>query len=199
MSLAKQFSKKLDDLWRRRTAELRALVIPRATGQPKRFSKSMREKLIDEILEYATRILVKKEGTKEFNTVVRRRALKGIKGRGLRDRGNKLISWAEDNFRGPIVYAFWNKKKCLYVGKGRNWKRLKDYKKSAYLNEAKQIEVFTIKSKSHLGKVECLAVHLFNPRDNEYKPAKSKWGKSCPVCEKHDHIYDDLHELFRIR
>jgi len=199
MSLTNQFSKKLDDLWKRRTVEVRALVIPRDIGQPKKFSSVIKKQLIDDLLECATTILVKKEGKKEFNRVTSKRKLRKINGHGLLDRGNKLVKWAKFEFNGPIVYAFWRRQKCLYVGKGASWKRLRNYKKSAYLRDASHIEVFGIHGKSHLGKAECLAAHLFNPRDNEYKPAKFIWGKVCPICEKHDQIYDELHLLFKMR
>ncbi len=199
MSLAKHFSNKLEDLWWRRTAELRALVIPRSAGQPPKFSRQVRERLINHLLDDATKILVKREAWLEFRNVAPYRRLWQIKGHGLLNRGRDLLSWAESKLHGPIIYTFWRGKKCLYVGKGKTWKRLRSYDKSAYLLSANCIEVFLVSNKSQLGKAECLATHLFQPRDEKVKPAKAKWGKACPVCRKHDTIRDELITLFKMK
>ncbi|HUT58966.1 MAG TPA: hypothetical protein VNA25_14050 [Phycisphaerae bacterium] len=85
------------------------------------------------------------------------------------------------------------------MGKGLTWRRLRRYDKSAYLKDATRLEVFLIKGKSQLAKAECLATHMFRPRDNRMKPAKAKWGKACPICKKHDLIRRELATLFRMK
>lgn len=199
MGLSKQFSNKLEGLWRRRTAELRALVIPRGVGQPPKFSRQVRDRLIIQLLEDATRLLLQREGRSKFREVASPRRLRQIKGHGLLKRGGNLLKWAEKELKGPIVYCFWKGGKCLYVGKGETWRRLKSYEKSAYLLQATCIKVFLVKSKSQLGKAECLATHLFRPRDEKVKPAKAKWGKACPICQKHDSIRSELNTLFKMK
>lgn len=199
MALTKQFSRKLDHLWRRRAAKFRALVVPGSRGQRLRFSRKRRDKSIDDILGLASRILLKREGHPEFNRVVARRRLWMMKGRGLLGRGDSLVTWAQQELRGPIVYVFWHKKKCLYVGKGASWRRIRSYRKSAYILEATCIEVFQIAGGRQLAKAECLATHLFNPRDNKAKPAEVRWGNTCPICEKHDHIRDELKSIFKMK
>ncbi len=199
MALAKQFSNKLDKLWQRRTANLRSVVIPRGVGKPPTFSRQVRERLINDLLETASEILVKRDAPWEFNEVKRTRHLKHIDGRGLTQRGTNLLRWAAAKLNGPIVYVFWKSKKCLYVGKGTSWRRLKSYEKSAYLLQATCIEVFSIKTQGRLGKAECLATHLYEPRDQKVKPAKVKWGKCCPVCRKHDLVRQQLQTLFRMK
>jgi hypothetical protein len=199
MSEAKQFSRKLEELWNRRTTTLRSHVIPRGRGKALGFTKAVRTRLIGDLLDVASRILIRREARSEFDVVKRGRRLRRIKGRGLLARGNETISWAESALRGPIVYSFWRGSRCLYVGKGNSWTRLKAYAKSAYLKEADSIEVHLIKGKSQLGKAECLATHLFNPRDNKVRAARIKWGKACPVCRKHDMIRRELLGLFKLR
>jgi hypothetical protein len=192
MWLDKQFHSKLDELWSRRTARIRSVVTPQGVGHPKIFTKALREKHINELLEIASRILLKRQGRKEFARVVESRHLKHISGHGLLARGDDLLAWAGAKLHGPIVYAFWSGKKCLYVGKGSSWKRLHCYEKSAYLLQARCIEVFCVTGQSQLGKAECLATHLFGPRDNKMKASKVKWGKACPICKKHDEVRRDL-------
>jgi hypothetical protein len=199
MSLAKQFSKKLDILWKRRTAKIRDIVIPKKAGKPLGFAKKARDKNIGELLEIASDILVKRDGHSEFEKVKRHRHLTKIKGHGVNSRAKNMLAWAKSKLNGPIVYSFWNGKKCIYVGKGKSWKRLKNYDKSIYLKEARIIEVFCINTQGNLGKAECLATHLFEPRDNKVKAAKTKWGKECPICRKHDQMREELTSLFKIR
>jgi hypothetical protein len=198
MSLSKQFNRTLDELWHRRTAELRALAVPPGQGQPLVFSRKIRQRLTDRLLHVATRLLLKREGKRAFKSVVWKRKLRFVQGYGLDDRFHHLFDWARKECPGPIVYAFWKDKKCLLVGKGTTWRRLHRYDKSVYLKEATSLEVFCIQGKSHLAQAECLATHLFKPRDQKIKPAKSKWGKKCPVCKKHDRIRRELRSLFKM-
>lgn len=199
MSLENQFSKKLDDLWKRRTAGLRALVVRKGSGQPLQFTRGRRDRSIDQAQEIATRVLLKREGRKEFSRVVHKRQLRQIKGRGGIDRGQKLVNWVKEKVRGPIVYAFWRNRTCLYVGKGGSWKRLRGYAKSIYVRDATCLEVFQISGKSQLAKAECLATHLYNPRDNKVKAADVRWGKVCPICKKHDRIRSELKAIFKMK
>jgi len=113
--------------------------------------------------------------------------------------GLYTFAWSEARLEGPIVYAFGRGRKCLYVGKGSSWKRLCSYVKSAYLLQATCVEVFCITTRSQLGKTECLATHLFNPRDNKMKASRTKWGKACPICKKHDEVQKDLKSLFKMK
>jgi hypothetical protein len=110
-----------------------------------------------------------------------------------------LVEWAEAKLDGPIIYVFWRGKCCLYVGKGITSRRLRNYRKSAYLLQATRVEVFEITHRSQLACAECLATHLFRPRDNRVKAAKVKWGKSCPICKQHDAVRSELRDLFRMR
>jgi hypothetical protein len=198
MSASKQFSRKLDDLWRRRTAGLRSQIIPKGVGKPPSFSKPVRQKFVNELLTDASDILIGREARPELNKITKTRRLKHIKGRGLAKRAQNMLAWAE-SLDGPIVYVFWKNDRCLYVGKGGSWRRLKNYEKSAYLLQATCIEVFCVTTKSQVPKAECLATHLFDPRDKKMKPAKVKWGKACPICRKHDHIRGQVQNLFRLK
>jgi len=147
----------------------------------------------------ASQILVRRVAKRAFRDIADRRQLHFVKGRGLLARGADLLEWAGRKLDGPIVYVFWRGKRCLYVGKGNSPRRLRNYQKSAYVIQATCVEVFEISSRSHLARAECLATHLFMPRDNKVKAAKVKWGKACPVCKQHDGIHRTLRDLFRMR
>jgi len=154
--------------------------------------------MINRLLDQATVLLIRRKGHSEFREIAPERRLRQIKGGGVAKRAEDMLNWAL-RLSGPIIYCFWKGNRCLYVGKGATWKRLKNYEKSAYLLQATCIEVFLVKSKSQLGKAECLATHLFEPRDKKIKPARSKWGKACPICQKHDAIRGELKALFKMK
>jgi hypothetical protein len=197
MALHTKFRRKLDQLWQRRTAQIRDLVQPKV-GAPLAFTKRVRDRLIHELLDTATAILVRKVAKHEFQEAHSKRRLHRIKGRGLVKRGDDLVKFAQ-SLSGPIVYAFWRGKKCLYVGKGEKTSRLRGYQKAAYVREATCVEVFMINTKSQLPKAECLATHLFTPRDYKVRPAQTAWGKKCPVCRRHDKLRQKLLDLFAMR
>lgn len=198
MHIQKQFAARLDRLWERRTAQLRAVVIPRGRGGVPKFTREVRTRFIDELLDLATAVLVKRDALSHLRSITDRRRLMLIRGRGYMERGDRLLEWAE-KLKGPIVYAFWRKKRCLYVGKGSSPRRLRHYYRSAYLLRATCIEVFPVLRKSCLAQAECLATHIFKPRDQRMNPARVKWGKKCPICEEHDFIRSELKGLFRMR
>ena len=80
MSLSKQFNRTLDKLWYRRTAELRALVVAPGKGPPLKFTKKIRQRYTDDLLELATRIImVRGEGKRAFDGVVAYRKLRQIR------------------------------------------------------------------------------------------------------------------------
>lgn len=189
----------LDEAVERRTGQLRRLVVSGDHGAPKQYTKTIRDKLKKQILSAASAVLVDEHASAEFKKLVVRRRLRFIKGFGTADRFDRLYRWARRKLDGPIVYAFWRHKTCLYVGKGKSYRRLKHYEKSVYLWHATALEVWEIKTKSQLPRAECLAIHLFEPRDNKQKKAaKVKWGKVCPICKRHDEIASETSSLLRL-
>lgn len=144
-------------------------------------------------------MLVKKHAKKAFERLAVARRQKHIAGRGDDKRFNNMWKWARLNLRGPIVYAFWRGSNCLYVGKGAGPYRLGNYQRSVYIRDADLLEVWRIKTRTNIPRAECLAIHLYEPRDNQVKAARVKWGKACPVCKLHDKIRDEVRSLFRMR
>lgn len=200
MAHTKRFEEKLDDLWRRRTANIRSLVRKRR-GPPQQFSKESREEGIGELQDIATDILLSRGAWEEFGKLVVSTRRNRIS-RGESKDTNRLLSWASRVASGPTVYSFWKKKRCLYVGKAEKLKsRLSQYMgaKSAYITTGMTIKVHVIKRIGQLGKAECLAIHLFKPSDNRKKAAHRKWGRACPICSTHDLIKGELQSLFKMK
>jgi len=200
LALTKKFTRLLDDALERRTDYLRRLVVPGNQGAPKKYTKGIRDKLKRKLLLAASEVLVREHAWREFSKTTIERRLRFIGGFGIEDRFDKIFRWAQKKLQGPIVYAFWRGKKCLYVGKGKSYRRLRAYQKAIYLKEADSLEAWRIVTRSQLPRAECLAIHLYHPRDNKQKKAaKVKWGKSCPVCERHDEISSEISTLLKLK
>jgi ribosomal protein L33 len=198
MALTKEFDRLLEQVMERRTDAMRRIVIP-TRGAPKKMNKRVRDGLRARLLDSASEILVREKAWKEFQELATHRQLRHIAGYGIRGRFDNLYSWARKSLRGHVIYSFWKGKSCLYVGKGKSYKRLIAYKNSHYLMVADSLEAWQVRSPSKLASAECLAVHFFRPRLNENKPAKVKWGKKCPVCRRHDELKEDLDSLLRLK
>lgn len=200
MALHTQFRRKLDQLWKRQTAEIHALLKPKR-GRPLAFTRAARNRMIGDLLELASDSLCRRIARSSFGETLLARRLYHLKGHGPRARGESLVAFAKAMnaiIDHPVVYAFWRGRRCLYVGKGLRLSRLVSHRKS-YGREADSVEVFFIRSKSFLPQAECLATHLFDPRDFAVRPARAAWGKKCPVCLRHDRIRRELFGLFAMR
>ena len=195
--MKKDFERQLDDLWKRRTRAIRDLVRTRK-GKPKEFTKKIRDKGIKAIADLSTRILLRQGAKEEFRELVCPQRMTHLSG-SWEKRADRLLQWAKQHFSKPIIYSFWRKSECLYVGKGKSWRRLRHYRDHKYLKESTLIKVFEVRQKSTLAKAECLAVHRFDPKYNKKTPGNQKWGKKCPICQAHDQIRSELRALFNLR
>jgi len=195
---ARRFLRLLDDLQQRRAGKLRRMVVGGTKGPKREFSGKVRSKLTRKMMDAAGEVLVRRYARPEFRKTIGRGRQRHIKGHGIKKRFDCIWEWAKRKLDGPIVYTFWRGKKCLYAGKGNSYRRLWSYRKTIYLKEADLLEVWEVK-KRELPKVECLAVHLFEPRYNEVKPARVKYSKKCPVCQRLRKIKRELRSLFRLK
>ena len=195
----RKFLRLLDDLWLRRTRDLRRVVTGPGVASKKKFTKEMRNKQRDKMLDAAYDALLKKYGKKELYQVTDKCHKRYIKGYGIQDRFERMWTWVERKLSGPIVYAFWRGDRCLYVGKGNTPDRLWSYKRSIFLKEAKFLEVWEVCTRSALPKAECLATHLFEPKHNDVMPARKKWSKKCPICSKMRKIKREIRSLFKMK
>jgi len=168
----------------------------RRAGQDHAWTRKYREERIQKLLSIAEKILLVKAKEK-LDRYRHSRKLKKICG-PKQERGDQIYGWAKDNFpRGPILYAFWKKERCIYVGIGESYNRISNYKKSKYLDrsEANSLEVWSVSGKSYLHLVECLASHIYHPKENILKPKKSKYSKTCFICQAKKNIHRSLHSL----
>jgi hypothetical protein len=196
MKTESEFRRELKDLLFDRAHPIFRELGIKNISQNRHWTREYREERIKRLWDIAEKILLVKAKA-ELKEYTYSRKLKNFRG-PKQDRGERLYSWAKDNFpRGPILYMFWKKDKCIYVGTGDSNYRIRDYKKSKYMDrsEADSLEIYSIRGNSNKSRVECLACHIHEPKDNQNSPSKTKYSKTCYICQKKKAIHSRLHAL----
>lgn len=205
MSYKKQFSRELNILFKIRT---HWLAIDLFEMKPKPIlSESLNNELINATIlkmqNIAAHALTKTWSNVEFKKSIKQQKAWKIQGKGSEEQKENFKEWFEDNFGDSqsYVYSFWTKKKktCLYVGRSTNGRN----RCTTQFNDRKTlrsewVEIYIV-NKSDAVKMECLAIHHFEPKHNENKAASSKYTKSCPLCDVHKHINSELKSIFKLK
>lgn len=196
MKTESEFKKELKNtLFDRAHPIFRELGIKKVS-QDRDWTRKYREERIQRLWEIAEKMLLP-QANRELNEYISSRKLKMFRG-PKKVRGERLYSWAKENFpKGPILYIFWKKDRCIYVGTGDSNYRIGNYRKSKYIDrsEADSLEIFSVRGKSNKPRVECLACHIFKPKDNQNSPSKKKYSKTCYICHKKKLIRSRLQAL----
>lgn len=204
MALVAQFAKDLRMLFDRRTSWLHASVGKKRPGPPPAFSKKKVMPVLQHAGWVARRILVRKRAKEAFTDAfvckhqwhVRR---DGINTRRMRKKAFRV--WFDEKIHGHnCVYIFWSKKTCEYVGrtirgKGRPSSAFDKW----WFGRVTRIDVYCVSSPSVVPKVECLAIDLFDPRQNVNSSSHPKYAKKCPVCRSEKEIRRELRRLFPLK
>ena len=198
MALRKQFERRLSILLHRRTDRLLGLIKLKR-GRKKDFTKRHREDGILELQELAAKILRKESVGRLLAEITSGRRRTMLAGHGLEEKFRRMCVWAEGSLHGPIIYSFWQGKRCVYVGKGSSWRRLRSYRRDVLLQQATSLRVRMISGKSNLAKAECMSIHMYQPTQNVNRSSKPKYSKKCPLCQTNRQIRDELRSLFKMR
>ena len=203
MAFSKSFDRELYDLFYQRTAWLRRKLGTKMTGKPPAFGRKKVNDGIQTLQELASNAFARKLAKSEFDQHVAGSKNYQIKGYGRDDKKKKFEKWFATHFsttRG-LVYAFWGKhRKSIYIGRtGSGGSRPSSHFKIFWFSQVKRITIFDVKGKSHVPKLECLAIHHFQPARNKNKASTKKWTKACPLCATHKHIEEELRDIFRFR
>lgn len=203
MAFSKSFERELNSLFRQRTHWLRQELGSSGAGKPPEFSRKKVDAGISKLQTIASNALAKQLAKSEFDKHVASPKNHHIKGHGPDNKKEKFEKWFTAHFSKTkgLIYSFWgNRKKCIYVGRtGSHGSRPSSHFEKFWFSGVKRVTIFAVNGQSHTPKLECLAIHHFQPTRNKNKAATKKWTKACPLCTTHKYIENELRNIFRLR
>jgi hypothetical protein len=153
-------------------------------------------------MELSKNILIDSVGRPEFRKHPKSFSWQPKKGKGWnRDAKKSSFGKTYESRVGKkgCVYAFWSGNRCEYVGRTKKGKgRPQAHFNKYWFSKVTRIDIWVAKD-SVLPKLECLAMDLFDPVQNDIKAARRKFTSKCPVCSVVEEIREDLRSLFRLR
>ncbi len=203
MAKYKQYNQKLNELFADRTHWLRTAV-KKIQGRPPKSTNLKINRVINHLQDIAEEILVRKVSNKAFDKTVSQRKIWHVtksKGWGRDQKKKSFNSWFDKNISYKnYVYVFWTRNKCKYVGKSiAGSTRPQNHFEKYWFGNVTKINIYSTSQPRQIPKLECLAMHRFNPSENKNNPPFSKWDKSCPICETTGNIQKEIKAIFNLR
>jgi hypothetical protein len=189
----------LDDLWRYRRRGIVQHVYGKPPGRQKKLDVERRDALADEVLDVAYYIFLDSPTTRKSfkNMYARRRIeLSGWVDTKIEKARNRID---DEGWRG-YVYSFWRGDECSYVGRTDGGsRRFAQNDERERFRRSGRLTILLPWHLADLDRLECLAVHYFEPTENEYMPSLRRYKRKCPICSQLQKISRDLNRLFRLR
>jgi hypothetical protein len=208
MSARKGWQRELDKLFHDRVFQLRKAMGFVKRGNAPIFDKHRLERGIKRLDKLASAILDARIARQEFRTAIEGRKRwhpKKGKGWGITAKRKKFKIWFDnqvgfDNY----IYIFWSGRspniRCEYVGQSTRGKtRPQSHFEKFWFQRVTRIDLWSIRNRSEVTKLECLAIHYFDPRMNKVRAANKRWTKKCPICEKHRKLQSELKNIFALK
>jgi len=202
--LALEFHKKLDNLFKLRTSWLRRAVDKGIKTKPKILDAKRRREGINELQRIATECLCSEMSKNEFAATVQKKKqwhCTRNKGWSRTQKRKHFDQWFQKYI--PFkncIYIFWKGRKAIYVGRTIKGKgRPQSHFSKFWFNGITRIDIFSTSQASQVPKLECLAIHNFEPQQNGQKASIPKWAKKCPVCEVRHLIETELRDIFSFK
>jgi hypothetical protein len=204
MNYHKQFETELMRLFRIRTHWLRSVIGKASPGKPPVLNKRKLNERIRRLQTIASLWLVKHVARDEFQRLIDKKKQwhpKKGKGWGIEEKKRTFDKWFESQISFPnCIYIFWAGRKCKYVGRTIRGKgRPQSHFEKFWFLSITRIDIYSTSRASEVSKLECLAIHRFNPSENKKRAAGKKWTKKCPVCKVHKLIYSELKKIFKLK
>ncbi len=196
------FNRRLDGLFHRRTHRLRYLVSKREPGRAPDLNRTTVTREIFQLNLLASKCLATTARRAFCATYSQHKQWRTKnKGRGWLEKQRAFGKWYANKIdHRNCVYVFWHLSTCLYVGKtvhGRG--RPQSHFDKHWFPKATRIDIYSTSQKSLVPRLECLAMHLFEPTKTRQKAATKKWTKKCPICEVRGEIRRELRRIFSLR
>jgi hypothetical protein len=196
-----EFNRILDRLYKRRTDRLRRIIKPKA-GKVRTLTKRHREKALRRLEGIVSLGLAEKLAKRAFEKSVAERKSWRPKGWRAEKKLDEFRKWTRrktSRKRGK-VYVFWQKRKCRYIGRtgGRGSRPTRHFGKNWFAGTTR-IDVYTTLQRRNAPRLECLAIHRFQPTKNKVKAARKGWTPHCPLCSVHRVIRKEIRKIYRFR
>lgn len=198
--LRKQFRHLINELWRKKAAQLIALFDP-SPGKLPKLSRKWRDDKITSLMELviSTHLAPLRRwvaaNTEHKSVRFNRYTPKTEKAVLVRERLERL--WGHERH---LVYASFAKGgKCLKVGRSdKGLNRIRNQKNAIYFCNASRIDVYfpTRRKKKTLPALECALTHLHDPQYRDSWPALTKWHEKCPACQDTMKVDDEVRRIF---
>jgi len=198
-SIRKRFRHILNELWRRRAAELIAILDP-SPGRGAKLRKTWRDGKINSLMDLVI--------SAHLPPLRRWVAAKTTRKRVLFNRGipktEKAVIVKEKLEKScgrerHLVYAcFARGRKCLKVGRSdKGLNRIRNQKNAIYFCNASRVDVyFPVTKKKILPALECALTHLCHPIYRDSWPALTRWREKCPPCRDTMRVDAFVREIF---
>ena len=190
-------------LFQIRTHQLRSYLWPTRGKAPRLTKKRLVvgiSKLQDIAVNDYLHSKVAKEAFKSYD-YKRQWHAKRNKGFGVSAKKKSFRDWYERHITTKnSVYAFWNKSKCLYVGRTLNGKgRATSHFEKYWFRQATRVDIFGFDRKRDVPKYECMLTHRLNPAYSKITPSTKRYYSHCPICDGRKHISKGIKGMFRFR
>lgn len=201
---AVEFNRLLDNLFSRRTHWIRKAVQSTSVGRPPTLSRRGVTNTIMQLQTLASECLAEDYAWSEFDRLVEERRQWHVttrKGWGRDAKRKSFDLWFDQAIRFEnCIYLFWSNSTCIYVGRTIRGKgRPQVHFNTHWFSRTTRVDIYSTRSPREVPKLECLAIHRFDPVYNKRRAAKKRWTKPCPVCEVHDYIEDELRYIFALK
>ncbi len=175
MAFSKTFERGLNNLFQQRTDWLRRKLGKIGAGKPPEFGRKKVDEGIHDLQAIASDALAHKLAKSEFEEHVAARKNYHITGHGPDDKKEKFEKWFSAKFPKTkgLIYAFWgNHNRCIYIG-ARTWVAMvvgpSSHFEKYWFAGVGASDNLRNKRKSHIPKLECLAIHHFQPSRSKNK------------------------------
>ena len=191
-------------MFKQNTYWLRKAVGIGGKGKAPTLTRAKREKRIEHLQKIALSMRMGAVFREQFKAIVEQkktwRVTRG-KGFGVDKKKKSFDKWFSKHIHYPnCIYVFWSEKRCRYVGRtihGRG--RPQQHFGKFWFGGTTRIDVYSVRRASLVPKMECLAIHRWNPAYNKNKAATRKWTKKCPICEMFKQIRTEVSWAFPVR
>lgn len=200
---ARQFDKEVAKLSKARTHSLRSAIWPTSGAAPRITPEKIKKTIFRLQLLADETILNSKMGRSVFAGADYKKQWhpKRGKGFGRYEKAHIFKRWYDKYIStSNCVYAFWQKNRCLYVGRTLNGKgRPTRHFEKHWFGRATRVDVFGFDRKRDVPRFECMFTHYYWPSYSRMKPASKKYYSRCPVCDANKLIKVEVRRLFRLR